>query len=103
MFGLGLGEFLIILLLIPIFLSFHWFAFPKHNSVRWKVVVGWFILGLLMGLGNIRMIQDDALPLPILLIAYSFGFVIAGMLWAGVYRVIGSIGIRIWKSFRKET
>ncbi len=99
MLGLGFWETVVIIPMLLIGLSPAWFAFTKSKRVRWMLVIGWWVVGLLFAFGNLGRMKGH--PLPIVLIGYPIGVVIGLILWAGVYKVIGWLCVRIWRFFRK--
>ena len=77
--------------------SWCWFAFTKSKRVRWWLVSGWWILGVL---NAIARSSDE--PFLINIIGYPLGVVIGCLFLAFVFRGLGWIGIRVWRFLKPK-
>ena len=78
-----------------------WFAFTKSKRVRWLLASGWFILGLLAGIGIPRdsdafflfgfIVRIIVVPLLVVLVFVFYAFVFQGLGW---------IAVRAWRSLK---
>ena len=84
-------SFWIWAMLVVIMASWVWFAFTKSKRVRWLLVSGWWIFGVLSAI-----LRTSDGPFLIHIIAYPLGVVLASLCWAFVFRGLGWIGIRLW-------
>ena len=93
----GFILFLFLILGVGLIGSWGWFAFTKSKRVRWWLVFGWWIFGVLGAISR----PSDA-PFLIKIIGYPLGGVLGCLFWTFVFRGIGWIGIRVWRFFKPK-
>lgn len=94
--GFVLFSFWVGAMLLVLIASWVWFAFTKSKRVRWLLVSGWWILGVLSAI-----VRPSDEPLLINIIAYPLGVVIGCLFWAFVFRGLRWIGVRLWRILKK--